>query len=70
MEVLWAERYALFRLGISPLEWGQMAKWQRMDILVRAGLERKAAAEEIRRTPPKQRLGAILRAVAAKVLGF
>jgi hypothetical protein len=35
------ERFALFKAGLSPVDWGYLTKWQRMDLLRRHQVEVK-----------------------------
>ena len=59
------ERFALFKAGLSPVDWLQMTRWQRHDLLLRHRLGAKAHADRVK----KDGLGGALAAVLARVLG-
>lgn len=50
------ERYALFKAGLSPVDWGRMTKWQRLDILLRHQKE----AADLSASLEKDKLGGLV----------
>ena len=59
------ERYALFKAGLSPVDWLQLTRWQRLDLLLRHRMEAKAHTDKIN----TDGLSAALSAIMARVLG-
>lgn len=64
-EDLQRERYALFKAGLSPVDWMKMTKWQRGDLLLRHQAEAKEKARKIK----QDGLGGAVAAVLARALG-
>lgn len=65
IDVLQQERFALFKCGLSPVDWSKMTRWQRHDLLFRHRMDAKAHADRVK----KDGLGGALAAVLARVLG-
>lgn len=69
--MLYEERWQLVsKVGISPLEWGRMAKWQRQDLLYRHQRDLKARLKPVTQGQDgKAKLAGLLQAVVSRYLG-
>jgi hypothetical protein len=65
IESLQRERFALFKAGMSPVDWMQLTPWQRRDILTRHQLETKQRADKAN----AEGLKGLLALVIQRVLG-
>lgn len=65
IETIQAERFALFKAGLSPVDWMQMTRWQRYDLLIRHRKEAKGHAERVKKDGLSGAIGALM----ARVLG-
>ena len=68
LDGLRAERFALWRAGLSPVDWMQLTRWQRLDLLLRHQQEVKDEARKIRGAEKKKKLGAVLQLLVKRLL--
>ena len=55
----------MFKAGLSPVDWMQMTRWQRLDLLARHRAEARQHMQSIK----KEKFGGILKALLSRVLG-
>ena len=70
IEVLHEERWRFVsKLGISPLDWGRMTKWQRQDLWLRHQRDLQARLKPVAAAKGGKAVAAIVQAVISKLLG-
>lgn len=63
---LQAERYELFKAGLSPVDWLRLTKWQRQDLLARHRMEIRVRANIIK----QNKLQGLISVLVSKILGM
>ncbi len=71
IEVLFEERWRLAKIGVSPLDWRKLTRWERHDLLYRHGRDCAALVKMVEKGNKEgHKLAGLLQAVVGKILGI
>jgi hypothetical protein len=66
LDALQRERYALFKAGLSPVDWLQLTRWQRGDLLARHQAEARKRVNQMQQGG----LTSVLHLLVQRLLGL